>query len=96
MQITTYPYVLVHVMHTVHHIHKPNWKQSEDGGKMTVSHGKIEETALLKASVGISGLKHLSFLLGGKGCCLSFISCSTWYGGSIRTDTLNWDEFSIF
>lgn len=58
MKITTYTYVLVRlktqhasfvihtIMHTVQHLHKPNWKCSEDWGKLTVSHGKNEETAI--------------------------------------------------
>lgn len=106
MKITIYTYVFVHlktqhvsyatdsIMHTVHHI-----SLIGNGVKTEVKWldpmEKLRKLILLKAFVWICGLKHLSFLLGGKGCCLNFIRCSMWYGGSTRTDTPNMDEFSI-
>lgn len=101
-------YVLVHlktqhiscvidtIMYTAHHRHKPNRKLSADWGKITVSQGKTEETATSQSLCMQFRRKHLSFLSGGKGCSLSVISCSTWRGENTRTDTRNWDEFSIF
>lgn len=89
-------YVIDTIIHTLHHIHKSNWKLSEGWGKITVFHGKIEETATPLSLCMQSWLKHLSFPSRGKGCSLSIISCSTWYGKNTRTDTPDWDELSIF
>lgn len=81
-------YVIDTTSHTAHHIHKSNWKLSEGWGKITVSHGKMEETATLSLCMQ-SWQKNLSFISGMLSQCYQ-LCYAVWKKCKSRYSKVGW------